>query len=232
VPRAESTGTIARRLVADLFQAPGAEVASLTVTAGPGLGRRLLLAQPERTYRVGRAPSCDLVLPDDDVSREHAAVERRWDGVHVRDLGSKNGVRRGEARLEGEQRLFDGDEVVLGESRLRLEDPEGRYLARMRTEEQPAPNVAREAVAPQSPVDAPAPTPLAGVPASPATPSAPEGPGSAAAQASGATPSQDLAPPAAPAPARSAPAGRLQLVAGALALVLVLGVAAWLILSK
>ena len=89
----ESTATLARRLVNDLFQSVGgAEVAQVVVGSGPASGQSHALAMPDRPYRIGRSPECDLVLPDDDVSREHAAFERRWQGVFVRDLGSKNGV--------------------------------------------------------------------------------------------------------------------------------------------
>ena len=67
--------------------------------AGPLRGQSLALALPDRPYRVGRSPDCDLVLPDDDVSREHAAFERRWQGVFVRDLGLEE--RRADRRAEG-----------------------------------------------------------------------------------------------------------------------------------
>jgi pSer/pThr/pTyr-binding forkhead associated (FHA) protein len=131
----EGTATMARRLVNDLFSAmPAAEVARVVVTAGPSVGRRLALVQADRPYKVGRAPECDLVLADDDVSREHASFERRWQGVFVRDLGSKNGVELGGQRLATEHRLSDGQAVVLGGSELRVEDPEERYLRRMEEE--------------------------------------------------------------------------------------------------
>lgn len=261
--RPESTGTIARRLVADLFQVPGAEVASLLVSAGPGLGQRLPFALPERVYRVGRAPSCDLVLPDDDVSREHAAFERRWDGVYVRDLDSKNGIDRGGERVRGEQRLQDGDELVLGASRLRLEDPEDRYLARMRTEEQPAalppmgadPAGPAQAVPSGSAFTHAAPdSQRSGREAAPGVAQAASAPAAAAAKAdvSPASPSPgSMAPAPAPAaasakgdaaapsptsvsasPRHAASPGGVPLVAGVLALALVLAAAAWLILSK
>lgn len=156
---AESTATLARRLVNDLFRAlPSAELARVIVTAGPAAGRSLALTLPDHPYRVGRAPGCDLVLPDEDVSREHASFERRWQGVFVRDLGSKNGVELGGARIAGERRLHDGARIVVGNTELRIEDPEERYLRQMQTEAaadeppagplQPAPD---RAAAPPSP---------------------------------------------------------------------------------
>jgi pSer/pThr/pTyr-binding forkhead associated (FHA) protein len=133
--RPETTASLARRLVSDLFGAAHpAEVARLVVESGPSAGRAMAFASPGKRYTVGRAPTCDLVLPDDDVSREHATFERRWDGVEVRDLGSKNGVEIGGDRIEGERRLADGEVLVMGNTRLRFEDPEDRYLRNMQDE--------------------------------------------------------------------------------------------------
>jgi pSer/pThr/pTyr-binding forkhead associated (FHA) protein len=125
----ESTATLARRLVNDLFQSVGgAEVAQVQVTSGPASGQALILAMPDRPYRMGRSPDCDLVLPDDDVSREHAAIERRWQGVFIRDLGSKNGVQIDGQKIRGEKRLKHGDTFVLGTTQMRVDDPEEKYL--------------------------------------------------------------------------------------------------------
>lgn len=129
---AESTATLARRLVNDLFGSyRPAEVAQLVVAGAPDDGRALVLAEVGRPYLVGRAAGCDLVLDDDDVSREHASLERRWDGVEVRDLGSKNGVELDGERIVEAARLRDGQVVVVGSTRLRLDDPEDRYLRQM-----------------------------------------------------------------------------------------------------
>ena len=128
----ESTATLARRLVSDLFgTSRPAEVAHLVVRDGPGQGRELRLEVVGCRYRVGRGAGCNLVVPDDDISREHAEFERRWDGVFVRDLDSKNGVLLMGERLAGERRLSDGDVLRLGQTTFRLEDPEDRYLRQL-----------------------------------------------------------------------------------------------------
>jgi predicted component of type VI protein secretion system len=82
-------------------------------------------------YRIGRGAGCNLIVPDDDMSREHAELERRWDGVFLRDLRSKNGVTVMGERVVGERRLSDGDVVLLGQTSFRLQDPEDRYLRQM-----------------------------------------------------------------------------------------------------
>ena len=126
---AEGTETLARRLVHDVFSAcPPAQTARLVGVAGPGEGSSLALITCERDLLVGRGDTCDLVLPDEEVSREHAAFQRGAAGVTVRDLQSKNGVEVDGQRLAGSRRLRDGDLVRIGETTLRLEDPEDRYL--------------------------------------------------------------------------------------------------------
>lgn len=132
-PPAEGTETLARRLVHDLHvSAPPAECARLVVVGGCALGREFALPLCGRAFRLGRSESCDFVLPDDDVSREHAVFERDADGIVVRDLGSKNGVEVQGQRISGQKRLRDGDFVRVGETRLRVFDPEDRYLRQLR----------------------------------------------------------------------------------------------------
>jgi pSer/pThr/pTyr-binding forkhead associated (FHA) protein len=135
----ESTATLARRLVNDLFgSCRPAEVARLVVEGGADDGRALVLAEVGKVYQVGRSSACALVLGDEDVSREHAAFERRWSGVEVRDLGSKNGIELEGVRVTESAWLHDGQLVQVGNTRLRLEDPEDRYLRQMQEQAQRA----------------------------------------------------------------------------------------------
>jgi pSer/pThr/pTyr-binding forkhead associated (FHA) protein len=131
----ESTATIARRLVSDLFGAGGGQVPELAAVAGwpsdQASPAALRLSIPDRPYLVGRGEDCDLVLPSEEVSREHAVLVRRWEGIHIRDLGSKNGVRVGGRAITDETRLRDGDRIEIGPLELRLDDPEDRYLREM-----------------------------------------------------------------------------------------------------
>jgi pSer/pThr/pTyr-binding forkhead associated (FHA) protein len=170
---AEGTATIARRLVSDLFAAaPGTATPTLTIVSGVRTGPALRLDDLDRRYLAGRAESCDLPLPSEEISREHAAFVRLWDGVVVTDLGSKNGVLVNDAPvMDGEQRLRDGDLVRIGPATLRLSDPTDRYLRDLeaRAEANPA-DVASPIGAPE-PLDG-APVPIAEM----ATPEKPEAP--------------------------------------------------------
>src|SRR5262249_52741174 len=64
---------------------------------------------------IGRARSSDVFLPDQWLSRHHAAVEQRTGGFFLLDLGSKNGTLLNGERVAGDRRLRDGDVITLGE---------------------------------------------------------------------------------------------------------------------
>ena len=66
---------------------------------------------------IGRAPSAEVFLDDITVSREHAVLERRADGLHLTDRGSLNGTYVNRHRVES-VRLADGDELQIGKYRL------------------------------------------------------------------------------------------------------------------
>jgi len=61
----------------------------LVVQSGPDKGRELELVRG--TFIIGKHPRCALVLTDERVSRRHLEIRLADDGVHVRDLGSRNG---------------------------------------------------------------------------------------------------------------------------------------------
>ena len=94
----------------------------LTIVAGAGAGRTVTLAG-ERLV-IGRAPACDLVLDDAKASRRHAAIEPVGDALTLVDLGSANGTFvEGVAMRIGRHELRDGDEFVIGSTRLRITLP-------------------------------------------------------------------------------------------------------------
>jgi Protein of unknown function (DUF3662)/FHA domain len=69
---------------------------------------------------VGRLPECQVVLSDSNVSRRHAELRRKGDGVFVTDLGSTNGTRVNGVPIR-EQLLASGDEISVGSTRLIFE---------------------------------------------------------------------------------------------------------------
>jgi FHA domain len=67
-----------------------------------------------RRVLVGRAPSADLRLDDPMVSRLHARIEMRDDGVYVEDLGSRNGTTVDGVAVAAPRKLAVDDEVTVG----------------------------------------------------------------------------------------------------------------------
>jgi pSer/pThr/pTyr-binding forkhead associated (FHA) protein len=131
----ERTASIARRLVADLLAAaPDAGAPVLAIVEGVAPSPPLRLTALDRRYVIGRGETCDMRLSSDEVSREHAAIVRRWDGVVIQDLGSKNGVSVNH-QTGDELRVRDGDLVRMGPATLRLSDPADRYLRELEAQE-------------------------------------------------------------------------------------------------
>ncbi len=60
----------------------------LVISSSSGV-RAIPLPQSPRVV-VGRMPTCDIVIPDDSVSRQHAALHRTAAGLSIEDLGSRN----------------------------------------------------------------------------------------------------------------------------------------------
>jgi ABC-type multidrug transport system ATPase subunit len=71
---------------------------------------------------IGRAPDCDVCLPHPSVSRYHAWLERRPDGLHLRDLGSVNGVTVSGRRVYDPVLVREGEQVGIGPFLFSLRD--------------------------------------------------------------------------------------------------------------
>lgn len=86
---------------------------------GQTTGREFTLDGSE--LRIGRAPSCEINLDGDPlVSRFHAVLRPREGGYAIDDLGSSNGTLVNEVEIHAETPLREGDEVTIGECRLRI----------------------------------------------------------------------------------------------------------------
>jgi serine phosphatase RsbU (regulator of sigma subunit)/pSer/pThr/pTyr-binding forkhead associated (FHA) protein len=84
-------------------------------TAG-GTKERFPLTRERVT--IGRSRDSDIFLPDQWLSRNHAAIEHRPDGYFVNDLSSKNGTLLNGEPLQEWRRLRPGDIITLGEHTL------------------------------------------------------------------------------------------------------------------
>ena len=93
-------------------------VPRFTAVSGPGAGRALVMTSAMAT--VGRHATNDLVLVDPGVSAVHLHARRQGERVHVRDAASTNGTWLGPHRVT-EIELAPGAEIIVGETRLRLD---------------------------------------------------------------------------------------------------------------
>lgn len=87
------------------------EVAMLLVLEGPAPGQRIFLDQAELI--IGRDESCDLVIPERQVSRRHARIRLEDDRYFLEDLGSKNGTFVNGQEIQEPCALQDGDEIQI-----------------------------------------------------------------------------------------------------------------------
>ena len=116
---------VVRALVRDLRAAarePVTELGRLVVLAAPSgeppAGSSFAL---DAITSLGRDVNNSIVLEDDFVSATHAALTYRGRAWYVEDLGSTNGTYVNGAPVDGLSPIAFGDEIQIGQVRLRLE---------------------------------------------------------------------------------------------------------------
>jgi hypothetical protein len=90
--------------------------ATLVIRTGGGRGGETFPLDNDR-MTIGRNPDAEIFLDDVTVSRNHAMLVRRPDGIYIDDLGSLNGTYVNKRRIES-HRLVDGDELQVGKYKL------------------------------------------------------------------------------------------------------------------
>ena len=90
--------------------------AALVIRAGGGRAGESFTLDDDKVS-IGRTPDAGVFLDDVTVSRNHALVVRRRDGLYIDDLGSLNGTYVNRRRIESHS-LADGDEIQIGKYKL------------------------------------------------------------------------------------------------------------------
>ena len=88
-------------------------VPSLEVLNGCAEGKRFFLSDDTEEMIIGRDPASDFPVNEDVISRSHAKIVKRWGGIALVDLESKNGSYVNNKRIT-EEYLHDGDRLALG----------------------------------------------------------------------------------------------------------------------
>jgi pSer/pThr/pTyr-binding forkhead associated (FHA) protein len=96
------------------------------------IGQETQTLEGNGPWTVGRAEDNDVVIPDPNISRRHARLERHDNGFVVEDLGSTNGTLLDGAPI-GRERIDDGDEITFGHTpttfNVRRSQPRGRQAS-------------------------------------------------------------------------------------------------------
>jgi pSer/pThr/pTyr-binding forkhead associated (FHA) protein len=100
----------------DVEQVASSEGGALVVRTGGGRSGETFPIEGER-ITIGRSPEANVFLDDVTVSRNHALLVRRRDGLYLDDLGSLNGTYVNRRRIES-HKLQNGDELQVGKYKL------------------------------------------------------------------------------------------------------------------
>jgi len=111
--RVDETGEM---LPVDIDEVVEESGAALVIRAGGGRAGESFSIDDERVS-IGRSPDAGVFLDDVTVSRNHALLVRRRDGLYIDDLGSLNGTYVNRRRIESHL-LADGDEIQVGKYKL------------------------------------------------------------------------------------------------------------------
>jgi hypothetical protein len=116
---------IVRSLMRDLRRAarePGTELGRLVVVESPsGDPPRGSIFPLDAVTTIGRDVNSTVVVEDRFVSGAHAVLTFRGRTWYVEDAGSTNGTFVNGVQVSGVAPITFGDEVVVGETRLRLD---------------------------------------------------------------------------------------------------------------
>ena len=69
----------------------------------------------KETLTLGRSSKSDIQLNQADISKHHANLEKIGTRYYMRDLNSSNGVSVNGTKVEGSQKLVNGDKIHIGE---------------------------------------------------------------------------------------------------------------------
>jgi predicted component of type VI protein secretion system len=109
-------------------------MAKLVAIEGKLTGKEYVI---ERPIVIGRGPGLAIRPPDAKISREHSKVYRQGDDFVVVDLNSRNGTLVNDAPIT-KRVLHHGDEILVGETRFRFDNPQAAAPAAAPSAPKPA----------------------------------------------------------------------------------------------
>lgn len=101
---------------------------SLEVLNGAHEGKKFFLTDELEEVVLGRDDDAGFSVPEHVISRRHAKISKKWGGIVIRDLESKNGTFVNQRRVV-EETVHDGDRVGLGTILLMFRNPQEVNIA-------------------------------------------------------------------------------------------------------
>jgi DNA-binding CsgD family transcriptional regulator len=83
-------------------------------------GEKITVCIDRYPFVIGRSDECNLHLLKKTVSRHHAEIYNKTDGLFIRDLQSKNGTCINDKIIKSESKLNNGDHVVFGDIKFKV----------------------------------------------------------------------------------------------------------------
>lgn len=96
---------------------------SLEVLNGSAEGKKIFFGDEQQEVDIGRDPNCSLQIDEPVISRRHAKLIKKWGGIVLMDLDSRNGCFVNNEKVS-EKLLRDGDKVLLGTMKLIYRNPQ------------------------------------------------------------------------------------------------------------
>lgn len=88
-------------------------IPSIEVLNGTAEGKKAFITDDLEELTIGRDPLCAFPIEEYVISRNHAKIIKKWGGIIIQDLNSKNGVYVNNRKVT-EEFLHDGDRIALG----------------------------------------------------------------------------------------------------------------------
>lgn len=100
---------------------PTVQQASGNASGLADLGTRILTQLKQKNSIIlGRADSCDVVVENNQISRNHAKITNQGGKYYIEDLGSVNGTYLNGVRVTGKMPMGSTDTIILGRIRITL----------------------------------------------------------------------------------------------------------------
>lgn len=96
---------------------------SLEVLNGTAEGKKIFFSDDQQEVDIGRDPNCSLQIDEAVISRRHAKLIKKWGGIVLMDLNSRNGCFVNNEKV-AEKLLRDGDKILLGTIKLIYRNPQ------------------------------------------------------------------------------------------------------------